>query len=383
MNRLNLARLLAPKSVAVVGASEKLGMSNNAVLPMLDAGIAVRLVNPNRDSVYGLPASPSLAEIGEPIDAVLALVSAERSIEVIEQAAALGCGGVAVAAGGFTEMGDEGAALQARLIAAAGPDLAIVGPNCSGFMNVPLRMNLFTGGRISLTPGSIAVVSQSGFLVRSSLAAAKERQLGISVAVSSGNEAVCDLGDYIDVLADDPMTRVICLVIEKVRDPRSFFESVTRARAAGKAVVALKLGRSEASREIMKSHTGAIADEAWVYDVAFRQIGVLSAGDIDEMLDKAQLLAQLPPEKWKPINGVAVMASSGGVAGVAADASEGSGIKLAKLDRIREWVHARVPGEGTLNPLDMTGFVMRDRDLMAELFAGYASAPEVDALVLC
>ncbi|MGD9796377.1 MAG: acetate--CoA ligase family protein, partial [Acidimicrobiia bacterium] len=368
---------------AVVGASEKLGMSNNAVLPMLDAGIAVRLVNPNRDSVYGLPASPSLAEIGEPIDAVLALVSAERSIEVIEQAAALGCGGVAVAAGGFTEMGDEGAALQARLIAAAGPDLAIVGPNCSGFMNVPLRMNLFTGGRISLTPGSIAVVSQSGFLVRSSLAAAKERQLGISVAVSSGNEAVCDLGDYIDVLADDPMTRVICLVIEKVRDPRSFFESVTRARAAGKAVVALKLGRSEASREIMKSHTGAIADEAWVYDVAFRQIGVLSAGDIDEMLDKAQLLAQLPPEKWKPINGVAVMASSGGVAGVAADASEGSGIKLAKLDRIREWVHARVPGEGTLNPLDMTGFVMRDRDLMAELFAGYASAPEVDALVLC
>jgi acetate---CoA ligase (ADP-forming) len=382
MDRRQLKRLLYPSTVAVVGASENLGMSNNAVLPMLDNGIDVRLVNPNRPTVYGRTAAPSLEAIGEPIDAVLSLVSAERCIEVIEQAAALGCGGLAVAAGGFTEMGEAGTALQARLIAAA-DNMAIVGPNCSGFMNVPRRMNLFTGGRIALNPGGLAVVSQSGFLVRSTLAAAAQRQLGISVAVSSGNEAVCDLGDYIDVLTDDAETRVICLVIEKVRDPRTFFASITRARQAGKAIVALKLGRTEQSRDIMRSHTGAIADEAWVYEVAFRQIGVITAADIDEMVDKAQLLAQIAPEKRRPINAVAVMASSGGVAGVAADASVGSGIALSDLSRIAEWVHARVPGEGTLNPLDMTGFVMRDRDLMAELFRGYATADEVDALVLC
>ena len=150
MDPAKLARLLAPDTIAVVGASEKLGMSNNAVLPMLDAGIDVRLVNPNRDSVYGRPTAPSLSALNEPIDAVLSLVSAERSIGVVAEAVAAGCGGVVVAAGGFGELGEEGKALQARLVEAASDGLAIVGPNCSGFMNVARRVNLFTGGRIRL-----------------------------------------------------------------------------------------------------------------------------------------------------------------------------------------------------------------------------------------
>ncbi len=207
MDPAKLARLLAPETIAVVGASEKLGMSNNAVLPMLDAGIDVRLVNPNRDSVYGRPTAPSLSALDEPIDAVLSLVSVERSIGVVAEAAAAGCGGVVVAAGGFGELGEEGKALQARLVDAASDGLAIVGPNCSGFMNVGRRVNLFTGGRITLEPGPVAVVSQSGFLLRSVLAAGQQRQLGFGVAVSSGNEAVCGLHDYIDLLAGDPDTR--------------------------------------------------------------------------------------------------------------------------------------------------------------------------------
>ena len=112
---------------------------------------------------------------------------------------------------------------------------------------------------------------------------------------------------------------MICLVVEKVWSADAFFAAVHRARSAGKALIALKLGRTERSRKIMQSHTGAIADESWVYDVVLRQAGVLTANDIDEMLDLAQLLAQLPVESWRPIRGVAVMASSGGVAGVAAD----------------------------------------------------------------
>jgi acetate---CoA ligase (ADP-forming) len=383
MDPSKLARLLAPESIAVVGASEKLGMSNNAVLPMLDAGLDVRLVNPNRDSVYGRPTSPTLSDLGEPIDAVLSLVSAERSIAVVAEAAAAGCGGVVVAAGGFGELGEEGRALQARLVAAASDGLAVVGPNCSGFMNVPGRVNLFTGGRVALEPGPVAVVSQSGFLLRSTLAAGQQRQLGFGIAVSSGNEAVCGLHDYIDLLASDPDTRVICLVIEKVWAADAFFAAVHRARSAGKALIALKLGRTERSRKIMQSHTGAIADESWVYDIVLRQAGVLTADDIDEMLDLAQLLAQLPTESWRPVRGVAVMASSGGVAGVAADVAAKHDVALPSLEHLERWVRERVPGEGSLNPLDMTGFVMRDPQLMQELFSGYAQANEVDALVLC
>jgi acyl-CoA synthetase (NDP forming) len=383
VERSNLSRLLAPATVAVVGASEKLGMSNNAVVPMLEAGVDVQLVNPNRDEVYGRPAAPSLSSLDHPVDAVLALVNAERSIDVVAEAAVLGCGGVVVAAGGFAELGASGRSLEDRLVAAAGPELAVVGPNCSGFVNVRQRANLFTGGRISLEPGGVAVVSQSGFLARSCLAAGRERQLGFSIAVSSGNEAVCGLADYLDVLADDPETRVICLVVEKVRTPGPFFAAVARARRAGKAVIALKLGRTAQSREILRTHTGAIADESWVYDAVLPPVGVLTAGDVDEMLDLAQLLAQLPPERWRPLRGVAVVASSGGVAGVAADAATAEGVDLPALDDLEPWVREKVPGGGAPNPLDMTGFVMRDRDLLEELFERYAHAAAVDALVLC
>ena len=113
--------------------------------------------------------------------------------------------------------------------------------------------------------------------------------------MSSGNEAVCDLADYVEALVDDPHTRVVCLVIEKVRRPAAFFAAVARARNAGKPVLALKLGRSDRARRIVQSHTGAIADDSWVYDLAFREHGIVSVGDIDELLDAAELLVQLRP----------------------------------------------------------------------------------------
>jgi acyl-CoA synthetase (NDP forming) len=383
VNASNLARLLAGRSVAVVGASEKLGMSNNAVLPMLAAGREVHLVNPNRDTVYDLPTAPSLTAIGSPVDSVLALVSAERSIEVVREARELGCGGVVIGAAGFAELGDEGAVLQQRLVEAAGGELAIVGPNCSGFMNVRTGANLFTGGRVALRPGPVALVSQSGFLLRSCLMAGQQRQLGFGVALSSGNEAVCGLADYLSILAADPDTTVVCLVIEKIRDADAFFTALSEARATNTAVIALKLGRTERSRDIMRSHTGAIADESWVYEMVLRQSGVVMANDIDDLLDKAQLLAQLPPSRWGRARSVAVMASSGGVAGIAADLSVEEGVDLPDLPALAAWVHERIPGGGSLNPLDLTGFVLRDPDLPEQMFSTYAHADGVDALVLC
>lgn len=384
--RSNLARLLSPTTLAVVGANEQLGMSNNAVLPMLEAGRDVALVNPRRDVLYGRPVFPDLTSIGYPVDAVLSLVNAERAVDLIEEAAALGCGGVVVTAGGFVEAGDDGASLQSRLTeAAAISGLAVVGPNCAGFKHVPLGVNLFTGGRLDLpasgtaTVGGVGIVSQSGFLVRSAMAAAGERTLGVSIAVSSGNEAVCDLADYVSVLAADPFTTVICLVIETVRRPEAFFDAVAEARSAGKPVVALKLGRSDRARRIMQSHTGAIADESWIYDLAFREHGVISARDVDDLLDRAQLFVQLPPERRKPIRSLGIITTSGGVAALATDIADEVGAPLPPLPEIEEWVRERVPGD-TVNPLDLTGFVMSNPAMMEELFEKYASV--VDALVL-
>jgi acyl-CoA synthetase (NDP forming) len=378
-----LARLLNPTTIAVVGANESLGMSNNAVLPMLEAGLDVRMVNPRRDELYGQKAYDSLTDVGE-VDAVLALVNAERAVAAVREAAALGCGGVVVAAAGFAEGGPEGLALQAELQqVAAESGIAVVGPNCSGFLNVPRQVTMFTGGRIDPVPGPVAIVSQSGFLVRSAIAAAQRRQLGLSVAVSSGNEAVCGLHDYVRHFADDPGTSVVCLVVEQVREPELFFAAVARARETGTAVIALKLGQTASARTIMQSHTGAIADEAWVYDLAFREHGVLAAKDIDDLLDKAQLFAQLPRDRWQPMRRAAMITSSGGVAALATDLAEGDDVVLPALDELADWVRERIPGADTLNPLDMTGFVMTDRAVMTELFQRYAEASETDALLLC
>jgi acetate---CoA ligase (ADP-forming) len=378
--RVNLARLLSPKTIAVVGANEKLGMSNNSVLPMLEAGRAVALVNPSRETLYGQHAFPSLTAVGEPVDAVLALVNAERSLDVLEEAAALDCGGVIIAAAGFVEQGVDGAAMQERLQAIArSSGLAVVGPNCSGMKNVPLGVNLFTGGRLDLKPGGVSIVSQSGFLVRSAMAAAKERMLGVSIAVSSGNEAVCDLADHVAVLAADEHTSVICLVIETIRRPADFFESVALARALGKPVIALKLGRSDRARRIMQSHTGAIADASWVYDLAFAEHGIIGARDVDDLLDSAQFFAQIPAAKRTRMRKIGMITTSGGVAALATDLADDMGAPVPPLDELEAWVRERVPGD-TVNPLDLTGFVMTKAELMEEVFEKYASAVDVLSL---
>ena len=132
----------------------------------------------------------------------------------------------------------------------------------------------------------------------------------------------------------------------------------------------------------MRSHTGAIADESWVYDLVLAETGVQVARDIDELLDMAQLVAQIPRERWAPITGAAVVASSGGVASTAADAAEESGVQLPRPVDIEDWLLDTIPGADSLNPLDMTGFVMRDPELLQELFERFLSDAAIDALVL-
>ena len=384
--RKNLARLLAPTTVAVVGANDQLGMSNNAVRPMLAAGREVILVNPRRDTVYERSVFTDLTtavHAGVRIDAVLSLVSADRSIELIEEAATLGCAGVVIAAAGFAEAGEEGLARQQLLLDVADrTGLAVIGPNCAGFKNVPLGVNLFTGGWLKLpvsglhTIGGVSMISQSGFLVRSAMAAAGERHLGVSIAVSSGNEAVCDLADYLAVLAEDPHTSVICLIIETIRRPSEFFTAVAAARAAGKPVIALKLGRSERSKRIMQSHTGAIADDSWVYELAFRDHGVISARDIDDLLDRAQLFVQLPSQRHQRMDRIGLITTSGGVATLATDIAEELQVVLPELQEIENWIRERVPGD-TVNPHDLTGFVMSKAELMEEVFDKYAEHVDI------
>lgn len=381
MTHSSLKRLLAPRSVAVVGASESLPMAVNIVPALLSAGRDVFLVNPRRAAVFGQVAHADLAAIGRPVDAVVSLVNAELTVGVVEQAAALGCGGVVAVAGGFAEAGRAGLVLQARLLQAARQSgMAVVGPNCAGFMNVAHDTWLFTGARLPVARGTIAVISQSGFFVRGAFAAGLERGLGFSYGVSSGNEAVCEVADYLDYLIADAHTRVVCLVLEKLRDAPRFFRAVAEARVRGKPVIALKLGRSEKGRAISQSHTGAIADDAWVYDVALRHHGVLLARDVDDLLDQAQLFCQIEPQRWSALPRAAVITTSGGVAAHAADVFGEEGVALPIPDNVAQWVKAHVPEAGLANPIDMTGFVVGKAETTSAMFDTYAKAFDAVAL---
>ena len=376
-----LHRLLNPRSVAVVGASETLPMSRNIVQPLIAAGREVFLINPRHATLFGAPTHASLDAIGKSVDAVVSLVNADLSVDVVRQAGSLQCGGVVAIAGGFGESDARGAVLQRALTEGArAARLAVIGPNCAGYMNVHDDTWLFTGARLPVAAGGISVVSQSGFFTRAAFAAGLERRLGFRYGVSSGNEAVCDLAEYLEYLVADEKTRVICLVIEKVRDASRFFAAARQAREKQKPIIALKLGRTETGRAISQSHTGSIADDAWVYEVALRQAGVLIARDVDDMLDQAQLFEQLDSKRWKPMPRVAVITTSGGVAAYAADLFGDEGVELPVPPDVGQWVREHIPEAGIANPIDMTGFVVGRAETTNAMFDCYAEA--FDAVVL-
>lgn len=216
MTEENLRRLLSPKSVAIVGASEP--RSNNAVLPMKARGIELVYVNPNRDTVYGAATVPSLRHAGRPVDAVLSMVSADRTLDVIQDAVAIGAGGVVITAAGFAEVGPEGKKLQDAIhdVAVEG-GLEVCGPNCLGIISPVSGSRLTTAPDIPIVTGDVAVISHSGGLVRSLMSGAEERRIGFSHLISVGNEAVTDIVDFINGLIDEGLSRVICLCIESIR----------------------------------------------------------------------------------------------------------------------------------------------------------------------
>lgn len=377
-----LRRFFRPDSVAVVGASERQERSNNAVLSMRAAGMDLYFVNPNRAEAYGDRTYPDLASIGHPVDAVLSLVPAAAAVQAVADARAAAAGGVVVVAGGFSEEGLDGAELERRL-RAAGEGMPVLGPNCNGFVSPG------NGARLSGVPralgfpvGSIGVVTHSGALLGALGLAASERAVGYSSLVSTGNEMALDMADALHFLAEDDDTRCIALVIETIRDPERFFAAARHATDRGKPIVALKLGRSARGQEIATSHTGALAGEAWVYDAALRQYGVTLASDLVDLLDRLALVAQLSPERWTRLNGLAVAGLSGGMSALASDVCAQEGIDLPRLSGLTDAINAVLPARTTINPLDMTGFVMGNAEAISQVLDVVGGSDEVDAVVL-
>jgi acyl-CoA synthetase (NDP forming) len=379
-----IAQLLTPSSVAVVGASEKSPWSRMALANFraLEFDGPVHLVNPRGATVDGRPVHPSCKAIGEPIDLALLLTPAGVVEEVLVDAAAAGARSAVLLAGGFAET-DSHALEQERVAELARElDVALVGPNCLGFANVLDRKSGWVGTPPSrLVPGPLAIVSQSGAVGSTLLRHAIDQDLGVSHLVTTGNQACLNILDVVGALLEDPRVRAIAVFAESLASADHFFEIAARARELSKGIVMLKAGRSSLAAEIAQSHTGALVGDDRLVDTALRQAGVVRVRSLEELITTAALLANTGP--LGP-GGVYFISPSGGACDLIADTADAIGLAVPQpsTETLLAFKERLPPAAVARNPLDVTGAVLTDRELMADTVR-LAAGDDVTALVAC
>ncbi|AZG16969.1 CoA-binding protein [Cupriavidus pauculus] len=382
-----IARLVKPRSVAVIGASADPAKTAGRPVSYLTrhgfAG-AIYPVNPKVDTIDGIRCYPDIGSLPEVPDVGIVLLGAERAHQAVRELAARGTGAAIVLASGYTETGDAGARRQAELIEAAG-SMRLLGPNTIGLVNLTDNIPLSASGALAMDhfpAGSIGVVSQSGGILGALLSRAAARGIGLSKLVSTSNEADLELADFIDYLADDPATRVIALYVESVRNVERFRAAALKAAAAGKPVVAFKIGRSEAGARAAVSHTGAMAGADRMYDALFRQVGVIRAQTFSDLID---IPAALATGRVLHGNRIAVLTSTGGAGTLVSDSLGVSGFETpapdtqtaARLRALQTGDHAALDR----NPIDVTLAGLQP-DLLRGAIRALLASPSYDAVTI-
>ena len=355
--RRSLDAIFRPRSVAVVGASSDPQCVGRQILDnLLEFGFAGRtyVVNPKAQEIHGLRCYSSLREIAGPVDLAVVVVPRRAVPSVVEDAVAIGAGGLVVVTAGFRELGEEGARLEKELREqSARARLPMVGPNCMGVFNTDpgVRLNL-TFSPVAPRPGHIAFLSQSGALGATVLSLAELEGLGFSLFASLGNEAGVTHRDALAYAAAEPLTRVIVLYLETFDAPAEFLR-LAREVSRQKPIVCLKGGRTESGARAASSHTGALATASRAFETIMRQSGVVLVDSTAEMLDVAQGLARASLPRGRRVR---VLTNAGGPGVLAADKLSARRLELPPLDAgrqatMREFV---TPQALVGNPVDLT-----------------------------
>lgn len=373
MDTRSLKPLLAPRAIAVVGASQRGGRGAHVIANLRDNGFAGAIygVNPRYHEVQGFACYPSVGDLPAGVDCVVAAVGAEATCDVLEQAHAKGIAGAVVLAAGFGEGGiGEARALRLRSLAANG--LCICGPNCFGFINVKDRVAAFSGPIARpLRPGAVAIVSQSGGLGATAFTPLMaERQLGFAYFVSCGNQLGATIEDFVDYFVDDPDVAVVAIVIEALKNPQKLAVAAARANQQKKSLLLYQAGRSAAGQVMIRSHTGALAGNNEVLAAFLRRSGVVQARSFDEFVEAIELFA-IAPRDTEIGDDVIVLSGSGGGAAVASDTLEEAEVSLAQFEpTTKERLRAIAPDFASItNPIDATGAMYDDPELLPKIFA--------------
>ncbi len=376
----SMQRLFRPKSVAIVGASPSHQWLKNSILsfPELGFGGNVYAVNPKYDEIAGVQCFPSLTELPEVPDAILIGLNRDRVLPVVEEAISLGIGGGVVLAIGFAEAGETGRERQKKMRQMSlEADFALVGPNCQGLIDFTSRNALYMGKVASYDPGVVALISQSGSVTT----ALTDNNRGVrwSQIVSAGNEAVVDSADLLRYFVDDPGVKVIGAFLETIRDPERFFAECDRAKAAGKPVVVLKSGTSEAGAAAAMAHSGALAAPDRLYNARFARHGVHRASSMEALLET--LLAMQLDRRPKS-NGIASITASGGQIELILDQTDKTDLSHHPFaPETAELLRKRLPDFlATTNPLDYWGMDDLEKNHPA-LLREIASDPKVDIIL--
>ncbi len=394
MTGLNLSCFWKPGSVVVVGASPKGGLGYNILKNFQTTTVKVFAVHPTHEEILGVTAYPKLKDLPEIPDCVVFVTRADVTVELLKEAGEKGIKGAVIYASGFGES-ESGVGLERELQAVARQyGMVVCGPNCLGPVNFMDGISLLSSeaaiemikkNNQLLGNKKVSIISQSGGLLFSICNYARARGLKICRAVSSGNEAVTDLSDYLDDFIDDKESDAILILAESIRRPEKFIKVAERAMGLRKPIVWLPLGRTEEGAKVAATHTGAIARPARILDAVFEHFGIIAVESITELVETGILCTRYPePLSCKGEPKIAILSITGGGAVHCTDWAERVSLKRAKfspetLSVLREKGSAF---SSSTNPLDTGWPVMNDKDRSRAILEALTSDKEVDILIV-
>jgi acyl-CoA synthetase (NDP forming) len=380
--------LLAPRTVAIIGASDSSGFSRRLVnnLERHQYTGEVFLVNPRRSTVAGKRCYPTIAAVPGPVDLAIIMVASEHVVTALRECAAAGVTVASVAASGFAEAGEQGRTRQDEIAAIADETgMRIVGPNCMGVVvhRIGLVATFSQAVDTDLLPGSgVAYVGQSGAIGGAVLGLCRERGIGLSAWCTAGNEVDLTSVDIARGMLQRPDIETVALYLESVPDGSRWVALAESAHLLDKRVVLLRSGRSQAGQRAAASHTGAMVRSDVAFDLINRQLGVITVDDVTALID---VLEALEFRRARPGTRVGVVTSSGGLGTMMADALEHAGLPLAELsEATRTDISALIPDYGsTQNPVDVTAQLFNgDGTGFEHVCASIMSDPNVDSLAI-
>ena len=379
--------MLHPRNIVLVGATDKPGnyaerIWNNLIKYKYEGGLFP--VNARRETIWGVPCYKDFASLPEKPDHVLVLVPARFAVQVIRDAAAAGARSATIVTSGFSELQDEDSQRLAVELKEAVREtgLAVTGPNCLG--NLSAGEKLFTNiddRIVTMEAGPVAIAGQSGAIVMAIRQTLEDRGVGVGYMVTTGNETGLETPDLMAYFAADPSIRVIVVYLEGVRNTKVFREACKAARAAGKPVIALKLGASEGGRAAAMAHTGALAGSIETFDAISTREGVIRVRGLDELIETTECFVHADPPKG---NRLAAVSLSGGKRGLLIDAFYSAGLNFAPLSSNATEQLAKMLGPGSIvgNPLDAGFAAVVDPSVYMNSIKIMIDDPDTDIVII-